>query len=326
MSCSWNSRSGVFALSILTLVIGVLAAGCGGEPIADPGPTGSWSTLAPMSVARTAFGIGVIDGVLYAVGGGDTDTVPTVEAYDAVTNTWSTRAPVPTTRGFIGVGVVNGLLYAVGGSGDSARRVTVEAYDPVADSWSARAPLPAPRDGMGVGVVGGVLYAIGGAVVDPQPSRMVGTVEAYDPATNSWSPRAPMPTPRTYVGVGTVNGMLYAVGGLDDSGTSLATMEAYDPSTDSWSSRAPMPTGSLDGPEVGVVNGILYAVNSRYTQGVPSTVVEAYDPATNSWSTMTPAPTTRWWPGVGVAGGVLYVAGGWYDHANYPTLQALTPK
>ena len=74
-----------------------------------------------------------------------------------------------------------------------------------------------------------------------------------------------MPTRRSFVGVGMVNGILYAVGGLDDIGTPLASVEAYDPTTDSWSSRAPVPVTSADGPEIGVVDGILYAVNSRYT-------------------------------------------------------------
>ena len=62
-------------------------------------------------------------------------------------------------------------------------------------------------------------------------------VYAYDPPSNTWSPRNPMPTPRAYLGVGVINGLVYAVGG-DNEGR-LATLEAYDPVADSWSARAP---------------------------------------------------------------------------------------
>ena len=51
-------------------------------------------------------------------------------------------------------------------------------------------------------VVNGILYAVGG-----WDGGYHDTVYAYDPATNTWTTKAPMPTPkRTLVGV--VNGLL----------------------------------------------------------------------------------------------------------------------
>ena len=53
-------------------------------------------------------------------------------------------------------------------------------------------------------------------------------VEAYDPATNRWAPAKSMPTMRQSLGVGVVDGVLYAVGGAcyDDT---FAIVEAYVP-------------------------------------------------------------------------------------------------
>src|SRR5207249_945974 len=85
-----------------------------------------------------AAGVGVVNGVLYAVGGTDgSGSMATVEAYDPVTNRWTTKAPMPTPRTELGVGVVNGVLYAVGGD----YLGTVEAFDPVTNSWTTKAAM-----------------------------------------------------------------------------------------------------------------------------------------------------------------------------------------
>jgi hypothetical protein len=42
-----------------------------------------------------------------------------------------------------------------------------------------------------------------------KPSVILNTVEAYDPLTNTWTPKAPMPTARYNFGAGVVNGILY---------------------------------------------------------------------------------------------------------------------
>ena len=75
-------------------------------------------------------------------------------------------------------------------------------------------------------------------------SDQLAVVEAYDPVTNTWVTRAPMPRARHALGLGVVNGILYAVGG-QEGGVALNTVEAYDPATDSWTTKSPMPTPRL---------------------------------------------------------------------------------
>src|SRR5438477_693139 len=97
-------------------------------------------------------------------------------------------------------------------------------------------------------------------------------------AGDCWTTAASMPTARGTLGVATVNGILYAVGGVNNNTpyTPLATVEAYDPATNTWTTKASMPTARA-GVGVAAVNGLLYAVGGFTTGNVGT--VEAYDPA-----------------------------------------------
>jgi len=174
-------------------------------------------------------------------------------------------------------------------------------------TWSTKASMPTARQGLGVGVIDGILYAVGGVSITKSTNIYLNTVEAYDPSTNTWSTKASMPTAREGLGVGVINGILYAVGGNGTS-THLTTVEAYDRSTNTWSTKASMPAGR-DGLSVGIINGILYAVGGNGASADLNTV-EAYDPSSNTWSTKASMPTGREGIGVGVINGILYAVGG----------------
>jgi N-acetylneuraminic acid mutarotase len=55
------------------------------------------------------------------------------------------------------------------------------------------------------------------------------TVEAYDPVSNTWVAKAPMPTARYAHAAAAVNNTIYAIGGVNNA--YLATVEAYTPAT-----------------------------------------------------------------------------------------------
>ena len=276
-------------------------------------PRDCWIGRPPLPTARANLGVGVVNGLLYAVGGFAGPLLyNTVDAYDPVTGRWTARASMPTARSEFGLGVVNGILYAVGGWTDAYPQnntASVEAYDPGTNRWTIKTALPAPRSNLGVGVVNGILYAVGGR---DSAGHELATVEAYNPATNQWTTKAPMPTPRFSLGVAVVNGILYAVGGAPTDG-SPAPVEAYDPATDHWTTKAPMPTVAHN-IGVGVIDGVLYAVGSAR----PPYSIVAYDPRTDSWTPKTPIPRPddRKAVGVGVVNGVLYAIGGYSQWAG----------
>src|SRR5450759_1465847 len=87
------------------------------------------------------------------------------------------------------------------------------------------------------------------AVHPARPHTSVGTVEEYDPATNTWRERAAMPTPRNHATAGVVNGKIYVIGGrvgaafISAGSSNVDVVEEYDPASDAWgSARARMPS------------------------------------------------------------------------------------
>jgi N-acetylneuraminic acid mutarotase len=242
---------------------------------------------------------------------------------------WVRLASLPTPRIALAAGEADGLVYAVGGiviqsNGADSANGLVEAYDPAINAWTVKARMPTPRASFGIGEVDEVLYAVGGWSPDTNGFyHVVAAVEAYDPATDTWTVRAPMPTPRSDLAVAVADGILYALGGTD--GTTLATVEAYDPATDSWTTRASMPTPRLLF-GAGTVKEIIYAVGGQ-RPGVNSwlSTVEAYDPETNLWTTKAPMPTARFSHGVGVIDGILYAVGGEVPSGGTAVNEAFDP-
>ena len=241
---SWTAKADMptarygFGVAVVNGVIYTIGGGAPYMPALgtveayDPA-TDSWTTKASMPTPRGFLAVGVSNGIIYAVGGylaiGQTAT-DVVEAYDPVSDTWTGKHAMPTPRGMLGVGVVNGVLYAIGGS---APATVTEAYDPVANTWTTKAPMPTVRSGLGVGVVNGLIYAVGGVYSPGSSTGFMDAVQAYDPATNTWTIRAPLPNAGTELAVGVRNNTLYVLGGFAWLGPKeygqVGTTEAYLP-------------------------------------------------------------------------------------------------
>ena len=238
----------------------------------DP-TTNAWTTKAPMPTPRWGLGVGVVNGILYAVGGYDGASYSAVEAYDPATDSWTAKAPMPVGLCWFGLAVMDGLIYAVGGGTTSSEAVTtVEVYDPATDSWTARAPMPTARGDVGAGEVNGILYAVGGQL---DYRTYLATVEAYDPATDAWAAANPLPIAISRSSVGVVGGTLFALGG--NNYEAMGKVEAFDPVTGNWTAQASMPT-ARGGHGVGFVNGILYVAGGWLGANTPVATLEAFTP------------------------------------------------
>ncbi|MEW6232559.1 MAG: kelch repeat-containing protein, partial [Chloroflexota bacterium] len=173
--------------------------------------------------------------------------------------------------------------------------------------------MPNARWGPGVATAGnGKIYVIGGY---NSAGLFAGTVEEYDPVTDTWAIRASMPTPRWNAGAAAAtNGKVYVIGGqnsLTAGAGALNAVEEYDPATNTWVARASMPTARHSFGVVAASNGKIYVIGGYNSSGFLATV-EEYDPATDSWSASPSVSVARAWTGAAEANnGKIYLIGGW---------------
>lgn len=244
-----------------------------------------WFTLADLPMPRSGLGVGVVEGMLYAVGGrnnspdGNMDTAA-VERFDYLHNEWEHCAPLTVPRNRVGVCVLDNMLYAVGGSHGSAHHASVERYNPADDKWTLVKPMKTKRIGVGAAVVNRLLYAVGGY----DGTNRLSTVECYHPENDEWNYVASMNVHRSGAGVTALGLYLYAVGGYD--GTSqLKSVERYDIVRDRWETVPPMnsPRSALS---VSVIDNKLYALGGYDGHNFLNTV-EMYDPEARVWTEVT---------------------------------------
>ncbi len=153
-------------------------------------------------------------------------------------------------------------------------------------AWSSVTGMSAARTYVDGVAVDGKIYCIGGNNAGGSPTN---TNEAYDPLTDTWTPRANMPTTRRNMALARLGGTIYAIGGWN--GTQLTTVEAYDTATDTWTTLAPMPTARECA--AAALWGKIFAIGGSNGASALS-VVERYDPASNSWTTRSSLPVARW--------------------------------
>lgn len=279
-----------------------------------PGQTaGKWTKLAPFpEPAEEVYGAAA-GGKMYVMGGLAPGWKPRglVFEYDPASDKWTKKKPMPLSSHHLAIVELNGKVYVFGGfvppqSGPPAWVPIVNAweYDPANDAWKALAPMPSKRGSAVAAAVGGKIYVIGGGGTSPgskepsihptKPHLALGTVEEYDPATNSWRARTPMPTPRNHSGIGVVGGKIYVIGGRTGAafigvGANSDIVEEYDPVTDAWGpikARMPTPRSAV---AYATYKDRIYIAGGEFQDErlmAAFWVVEAYHPATNSWTTL----------------------------------------
>ena len=270
------------------------------------------------------------------------------------TAAWMQKADMPTARACFSTSVVDGKIFAIGGRihlewdeyGDMSLS-TVEMYDPETDAWERRADMPTARAAVSVSVVDGKIYAIGGSEKKKyQVPRGFGvdakelpTVEMYDPATDTWTQKADMPTPRE-TSTCVVDGKIYAIGGAAATNYKknkpwrLATVEVYDPATDTWEKVRDMNHARAYA-ALSVVNGEIYATGGTgwpYIQNRPGpylSSVEVFNPKTNQWQERTEMSTPKSEHTASVIDGKIYVMGGYFEegeeYKNLSTIEIYDP-
>ena len=218
----------------------------------DP-ETDTWVRKQDMSRRRASFGIGVVAGKIYAIGGNihpgdrkpeDPRRVDLVEVYDPATDTWAKRADMPTRRKSVRAAVIRDTLYAIGGSGWPPAGAggpflgTIEVYEPRINRWTKRPDMPNPRTVFFLVVIDEKIYLIGDFTAEVRPVP----IEVYDPATENWHLIPAAPTVELPFGVAAVNGKIYVFGGYTEDLELLPTVEVFDTGFRNVEARGKLPT------------------------------------------------------------------------------------
>ena len=219
----------------------------------DPA-TDTWTagTLTPMPTARYAAGVAATGGKIYVIGGSvafnEPDYKDVNEAYDPATDTWAARAPMPGLHRAYSQAVTapDGKIYVIGGrlfaSCFQCPVYTVQAYDPTTDAWADKAPMPIPRQLFAAAELDGKIYAAGGCTKKGCADSRTDRVDVYDPATDTWSPVAPLLEARDSLALVAMGGRLYTLGGYSSAGGPLVAVDEYDPNTNTWAPVSQVPT------------------------------------------------------------------------------------
>jgi len=275
----------------------------------------SWTTMAPMPTARAQFGVAVVDGKIYAIGGANNSASgPNVlsvnEEYDPAKNSWTTKAPMPTARHSFGIAVYQNKIYCIGGSINGPHLTVNEVYDPATDIWETKTPMPTARAGLCANTVDGIIYLMGG-----EPANT--TNEAYDPVTDSWSTRAQVSEGIVYSPSAAVEDKIYLFGSLSNPNSN----QIYDPETDTWTFGSALPDGVSEGAaaatsganapvRIYVMGGQTTYVSNGYAFANFSDLNQVYNPDSNTWSKATPIPTELRLFGLAAANDTFYAIGG----------------
>ncbi|XP_032488879.1 kelch-like protein 8 isoform X2 [Phocoena sinus] len=165
----------------------------------------------------------------------------------------------------------------------------------------------------------GVLFCVGGRGGSGDPFR---SIECYSINKNSWFFGPEMNSRRRHVGVISVEGRVYAVGGHDGN-EHLGSMEMFDPLNNKWMMKASMNT-KRRGIALASLGGPIYAIGGL-DDNTCFNDVERYDIESDQWSTVAPMNTPR--GGVGSVALVnhVYAVGGNDGVASLSSVERYDP-
>lgn len=260
----------------------------------DP-DTGQWTRMADAPVKITHAGT-IVDGdTVWLVGGfvGDFPSRPpgggppgtsAVYLYSISKNRWRTGPSLPAARGAGGAALVGRTLYFFGGANKGRSADVGDVYKLDVDhpslGWTRIGSMPNPRNHLGTVAVNGKIYLVGGQHLLEEDSVVQNEVDEYDPATNQWTVRHPMPRPLSHFNAATViyqNRYIITVGGESPHDFGRPDVYAYDTVLDHWGPITPLPGGRRAGVAGIIGNSLFQSTGYLHEDGQTSTTFSIAD-------------------------------------------------
>lgn len=173
--------------------------------------------------------------------------------------------------------------------------------------------MPTPKHDFDANVVNGKIYLSGLVLDNRWPNvntlfyntfKVTNVTEVYDPATDSWTAKAPIPNVVCNYVSGVLNNKIFII--------SESLTQIYDPETDNWSFgfAPPFPVDNAGGATIaGIMPQRIYVIDGRRFD-LEVAYNQVYNPETDSWSIGVPMPTARFGLAVAVVNNKIYTIGG----------------
>jgi N-acetylneuraminic acid mutarotase len=294
----------------------VLVVG-GNAELYDPA-TDRWSPAAPVLVKRFDHTATLLtDGRVLISGGltgpqanGGYDDVVSADIYDPASNRWSKASDLPPTLG--GSGATGSLLrdgrvLVVAGYNASAA-----LYEPKSNRWSIAQSLTEPAQVPHSAILlanGKVLVLRGCAHRSSSACDQFAAPQLFDPATESWSPAAPMINGReAFSATLLANGHVLVAGGYGPESV-VARGELYDPTANRWAATADMTLARAGHTATLLRNGSVLVIGGFFLGNLRS--AELYTPPGAQGSVPTPSTLHSQLAGLNapLVGGAVLLAG-----------------
>lgn len=268
---------------------------------ADPPPKGAWTDGDPGMTLKDRHHLGAAtllgNGKVIVAGGLDKTppeipAITTAELYDPATKRWSVTGPLQTPRWSLdAITLASGKALFAGGATAfkvPATVATAEVFDPATESFSYTANnLSVARHSFGITLIhdGKVFITGGNTAGNNLGGTGVTAVDIYDPATNRFSPAAPMNSGRSlHAQVTLGDGRVVVIGGAQNDA------EVFDPTTNKWTiSKNTLPTTLKDTKAFELYNGKVFVAGGQNTvDGVTTDATWFFDPNSGQF---TPGPS-----------------------------------
>lgn len=283
------------ALLVATVLVGVAGAA-----------PRQWEARAPMPLPRTEVSAAAVGREIVVLGGltADGRASRRVDAYSPIRDDWRRLPDLPIGVHHAMAAGAGGKLYVLGGYAATGTLLRT-AFVLDRGVWRTLTRMPFPRAAAGAGVMGRTIVVAGGVGAG---RRLARNALRFHIRENAWSV-VPGPTPREHLGVTSLAGTVYAVGGRTSGlDTNLLHFESFRPGARAWRRLQPVPD-PRGGTGAAGLTGHIVSVGGEEPGGTIAEVL-AYRVSERRWIRLEDLPTPRHGLGVAALGGRLYVIGG----------------
>jgi len=217
------------------------------DPVGDV-----WRAGPDLPGAQTHLGVVTVGSDIVLFGGfngnvSSRTTTAAVWRWTAADAAWTAGPDLPTPRAAVSAALVGTEIHAAGGlaldgNSDLGDHVVWDLASGL--GWTGAPPLRDPRNHGGGAASGGLFFAIAGRHGWDEATGDDPEVDAFDPATGTWTARARIPIARSEIAASTTtmsDGRLLVVGGSIAGVHPSADVLVYDPVLDVWLALPSLP-------------------------------------------------------------------------------------